>query len=439
MLDPHAPSEDYALRWPRAVFVAEARAVLANYTPVLDAGEQAQGAVSASTMAAYLLARHAFVGNQPATDLGRGQVPLSWPPDQPRLTRGLLAMTPSPRRYLDLLVDVADRLPEQPPRLYWTARTAPGVRLKHDWATLVDEMRREGFLDRAARSDCPRDDFAPSQYSRLHDLTIARIGPPPPDPTTSYPCWWPLQPDSWDEPTFYALVEVVHDLVARPRLLHPHEDQAADYDLRRTADAVTGLLSGVDPEVDCHGHYADFATAAGRAVYRWRVDHLLAQHQALVRFDDDVNRTAASGAVGTRLVTITGDDRDGLVHRVLATPATLDQDAVRHAVARFRTRDATRDDKRSAVFTLARILESRRTLLKTELLSKDEGALFQIANQFDIRHRNADQRPSYDDGYLDWIFWWYLATVELTNQLLTRPTHPTGQPPTQPPVAPAPR
>ena len=79
-------------------------------------------------MAAYLLARHAFVGNEAATDLGRGQVPLSWPPDQPRLSRSLLAMTPSPRRYLEFLVDVADRLPEQPPQLYWTARTAPGVR-----------------------------------------------------------------------------------------------------------------------------------------------------------------------------------------------------------------------------------------------------------------------------------------------------------------------
>ena len=35
--------------------------------------------------------------------------------------------------------------------------------------------------------------------------------------------------------------------------------------------------------------------------------------------------------------------------------------------------------KRSAVVALGRILEDRRTLLKAELLSKDEGALFHIA------------------------------------------------------------
>lgn len=91
-----------------------------------------------------------------------------------------------------------------------------------------------------------------------------------------------------------------------------------------------------------------------------------------------------------------------------------------HATALFRSRTATREDKRSACIALAGVLESRRSLLKTNLLSGDEGALFQIANQFDIRHRKADQHPDYDDAYLDWLFWWYLATVDLTDRLIAR-------------------
>ena len=47
------------------------------------------------------------------------------------------------------------------------------------------------------------------------------------------------------------------------------------------------------------------------------------------------------------------------------------------------------------------------------MLRGDEGALFQIANRFAIRHQNADQQSNYADAYLDWIFWWYLATVDL--------------------------
>jgi hypothetical protein len=43
-------------------------------------------------------------------------------------------------------------------------------------------------------------------------------------------------------------------------------------------------------------------------------------------------------------------------------------------------------DRRSAAITLAGVLEERRALLKAELLRDDEGALFQIANRFAIRH-----------------------------------------------------
>lgn len=30
------------------------------------------------------------------------------------------------------------------------------------------------------------------------------------------------------------------------------------------------------------------------------------------------------------------------------------------------------------------------------------------------------QRSAYDPVFLDWIFWWYLATIELTDRLLYR-------------------
>ena len=65
-------------------------------------------------------------------------------------------------------------------------------------------------------------------------------------------------------------------------------------------------------------------------------------------------------------------------------------------------------------------LEERRQLIKAELGSADEGALFQIANKFAIRHQRAGQQADYDPAFLDWIFWWYLATVELTERIISR-------------------
>jgi hypothetical protein len=52
--------------------------------------------------------------------------------------------------------------------------------------------------------------------------------------------------------------------------------------------------------------------------------------------------------------------------------------------------------------------------------SGDENALFHIANTFELRHLNERQKPDYNPAFLDWLFWWYLATVELTDRLLGR-------------------
>jgi len=74
---------------------------------------------------------------------------------------------------------------------------------------------------------------------------------------------------------------------------------------------------------------------------------------------------------------------------------------VRHAVALFRARLATAHDKRSAVTPLALVLEECAALLKEHLLSKDEDALFHIANSLAIRHENFKQQKGYDPAFLD--------------------------------------
>lgn len=48
--------------------------------------------------------------------------------------------------------------------------------------------------------------------------------------------------------------------------------------------------------------------------------------------------------------------------------------------------------------------------------------LSEIANRYDLRHRKADQRGDYDEAFLDWIFSWYLGTVELTNRIVASRT-----------------
>ncbi len=131
-------------------------------------------------------------------------------------------------------------------------------------------------------------------------------------------------------------------------------------------------------------------------------------------------RLAESGEDTGRLVTAAGDARDDLVERALLTPEPTVRERVMHAVAIFRDRHATVAIKRDATRTLADVLEQRRRLLKGHLLSGDERALFEIANNFELRHLNERQKVDYDPAFLDWVFWWYLATVELADRLLAR-------------------
>ena len=178
--------------------------------------------------------------------------------------------------------------------------------------------------------------------------------------------------------------------------------------------------AGITNYSSCGWHYSAFATAPARRLYRWRVNRLLA--------DSDLGlRLAEEGEDLGRLVRVEPSGLEDLPERAVeaATPQTIDR--VRHAIALFRSRNATVEERRSAVIALAGILEERRSLLKAELLSEDERALFTIANGFAIRHQRADQRGDYDAAFLDWLFWWYLGTVELTDQLLAR--HSPRRPP----------
>jgi hypothetical protein len=99
-----------------------------------------------------------------------------------------------------------------------------------------------------------------------------------------------------------------------------------------------------------------------------------------------------SGEDTGRLVRVISGNIAQLVDEVIEDADTECANAVAHAVALFRARQATRQSRRSAVIELAGILERRRSLLKEHLLTRDESALFEIANKFDIRHRSEAQK-----------------------------------------------
>ena len=377
MFDPADPSPQYELAWPRELFVAEATALPEPSHPHwLEDAE--------------LLLEEAFILNAPKDELRTTQ----WYELPPGLLKDPSSASPKKvaRAVVSHLVNSADQLPERSERRpYWSVRsaaaqsasTSPTVQdrvqqLQREWAQLVEDLQDRGYLDWVAPRGC---DARPPPSPAV-EVLAAEI-----EQRLRVDGLWPLRYQDWDSDTFYGLIEVVYDLVARPR----HRDQHA-------GDG-------------CSGHYSNFAQTPAQALYRWEVDQLLDRYGVGLRL-------AAGGEDKGRLVHAANDDRDELVEQALQTPNPSDRNAVRHAIALFRSRGADRENKRSAVLALHRVLEDRRPLIKNELMRKDEGALFQIANEFDLRHSGERQRPDYEDAYLDWIFWWYLATVELTDRIV---------------------
>lgn len=78
-------------------------------------------------------------------------------------------------------------------------------------------------------------------------------------------------------------------------------------------------------------------------------------------------------------------------------------------------------DRKNAVKELADCFEFLRDDLKTILNTKDESDLFNIANNFGIRHHNEKQKVEYDKNiWLSWMFHFYLATLHASLRLIEK-------------------
>jgi hypothetical protein len=288
---------------------------------------------------------------------------------------------PGARGVLEALVEQADQLSQATHTPYWSQRRAPPLTVEEvmdKFVLLVAELHQRGYFEGLAPRDCNRPSGNPSGQLKIR-VGVGRL--------------WPLDRSQrrWDQDVFFDLVEVLHDFVARPRARSWHDDD----------------------DGGCHDwHHQEFAVEPGRRLYRWRVNRLLGRSTIAYRL-------AEEGDDVGRLVAITDDERDELAS-TMARRTGSGADQVRHALAQYRARGADQHNKRSAIIALAGLLEERREVIQEHLSRKDEGVLFEIANRFGLRHQRAGQLTDYDPVFLDWIFWWYLATVELTNRLTER-------------------
>lgn len=207
--------------------------------------------------------------------------------------------------------------------------------------------------------------------------------------TLRKPDLWPIHAtiDNWSEDDLFDMIEFLYDHVSKPTERHFHSYG------------------------NCGWHCTEFDSHEGQSEFRGKVNRLLRAYDSGFELskEGEVLAVSPSGLEPILEASVPHGDLENVTERVAA------------AVKKFRRHRSSVTDRRDAVRGLADVLEFLRPQLKKVLLSQDEADLFNIANNFDIRHHRSGQKTEYDKPiWLSWMFYYYLATIHAAVRLIEK-------------------
>lgn len=165
---------------------------------------------------------------------------------------------------------------------------------------------------------------------------------------------------------------------------------------------------------NCGWHYSTFDRDAGRLEFRQKVNALLSDY-----------REGYELSTAGEILVLGEPTLEALIEDGVSSGDSTNVDSrVEAAVLKFRRYRSSSDDRRDAVRDLADVLEYLRPRVKKVLNSGDEADIFNLANNFGIRHHNTQQKTAYDKGiWLGWAFHYYLATIQAVIATGKQTTH----------------
>ena len=197
----------------------------------------------------------------------------------------------------------------------------------------------------------------------------------------------------------------------RKKNLWPISKYASSYAEDDFLDVVEFLCQYVSKPIDgtlhsyneCGMHWETFNKKDGQNIFREKINAVLEHYKN--RFELSQNGE------------VLHKPEEGFEQIFNADVPSKDSnivDRVNAATTNFRKHGSSLDDRRQAVRDLADVLEYLRPQVQELLTNKDENDLFNIANNFGIRHHNDKQKTSYDAAiWLSWMFYFYLSTIHV--------------------------
>lgn len=225
--------------------------------------------------------------------------------------------------------------------------------------------------------------------------------------------------DALDVPGTVGDINAYLMLKLRKDCLWPIDDKCSAYTESDLFDVIELLYDHVSKSIsgfyhsygDCGMHYDTFDKKPGQGEYRTRVNELLRDYNEGYELspEGEIVHTALAGT-------------EPLINDESPTydPQNVDH-IVQEAISCYKLSRSSTTDKRNAVNMLAGVLEFLRPKIKTLQITADENDLFNIANNFGIRHHDKNQKIDYDQEiWLDWIFYHYLASVKAIVRLIKK-------------------
>jgi hypothetical protein len=237
---------------------------------------------------------------------------------------------------------------------------------------LFNQLRADGYFDEAFGFVCVD---AGEVSGKVRDpelemlLTIRKSG------------LWPIDEKvlSYSEDDFFDVLEFLHQYVSKP---------------------IDGTMHSYN---ECGMHWETFNKVQGQQYFRAKVNAVLAHYKEPFEL-----------SLGGEVLHKPEAGFEPIFDADLPSKDTNVLARVGAAVLRYRRHGSTTDDRRQAVRDLADVLEYLRPQVKSLLTTADEKDLFNIANNFGIRHHNEKQRTAYDAGiWLSWMFYFYLSTIHV--------------------------
>ena len=205
-------------------------------------------------------------------------------------------------------------------------------------------------------------------------------------------------------------------LAIRKPDLYPVEEKCNNYSEDDLFDVIEFLYDCVSKHIHGYDKYLDeyddfYDTSAGKQEFRDRINHLLCDYREGYELSEngEILELPEQGLEDLVLANLPPHDAENVEQRVES------------AIHKFRRYRSSLDEKRDAVRDLCDVLEFLRPQIKALISSQDESDLFNIANNFGLRHHENTQKQDYDKAiWYNWMFYYYLATIHACLKLIKK-------------------